>query len=128
MPNTITKQTLQNGPRNVVVKATISGDGSGEESATKLIDMSDYTSTATYLKIKKVDANLRGFDMTLAWDASTDVDIMSLDDGDSVHDFTEIGGLPNTEASGFTGDIMFTTVGLGSGDTGSIVFWLQKHG
>ena len=42
MANTITRQTVLNGARNVVIKLSIVGDGSGEETATSAFDASAF--------------------------------------------------------------------------------------
>ena len=130
MSNTITKQTLVDSARNLVVKVTILGDGSGEESDTNLINVSDYSgglSGTVPVKIKKIVAGLTGFSMTLEWDASTPVDILQIpQDQDFVQDYTGFGGLINNAGSGISGDILFDTVGLGSADAGSITLWMQK--
>lgn len=129
MVNTITKQTIVDGERNLIVKAQISGDGSGEETNTVLVDISEFAGSPTEVKIVRVKANLVGFSAQLLWDADTNVkaaDIIGDREVDS--DFSRWGGTINDSGSGKTGDILITTLGLGSGDEGTIVLEMKKRG
>jgi hypothetical protein len=63
----------------------------------------------------------------ILWDASTDVLALELPtDYQGMLDYSSFGGLVNT-ASSPTGDLRFTTVGHGSGDTYSIVLECTKE-
>lgn len=124
-----TLQTLVDGPRNLVVKANFVGDGT-DATAVQLIDASAYTgyvSPGAFLKVRKVEYDLNGFDLTLLWDASTDVEFLNLN-GSDTKDFSDIGGLVNNAGSGITGDINFTTTGNASGEDGTIVLHMEKRG
>lgn len=128
MVNTITKQTLVDGERNLVVKVQISGDGSGEETATNLIDVSTFANAPSEVKIRRIKGDLVGFSAQLVWDADTDVKIVDLNStGEIDLDYTRFGGLINDAGSGKTGDIMLTTSGLGSGDEGTLTLEMQKR-
>ena len=123
----ISKQTIVNGERNVVVKTILIGDNGADVTDTKLIDASDYGTNFTDLKIMKIQAHLNGFSLMLEWDASTNVDALSIPGDEWVnYDFFDIGGLPNNSGSGKTGDIDIDTSGMGAAEAGSIVFWLRK--
>lgn len=127
MANTITTQTIVDGAKNLVTKTTILGDGTGEETATLLIDASTFSGAPDKLKIVRIQAYLTGFSVKLLWDATTDVTAIELPaGGDLSMDFEKFGGLINNAGTGVTGDIMFTTVGLGAGDTGTIVLEMKK--
>lgn len=126
MPNTITKQTIHDGDRNLVVKVNIAGDGSGDESSTELIDASSYKNAPSDLKIMRIVGTLSGFALTLEWNASANVDAYTIPGDEDVDiDFSQFGGLPNNAGSGKNGDIDFTTVGLGSED-GSFTLYMKK--
>lgn len=131
MSNTIDTRTIQDGPKNLVVEVFILGDGSGEETATQLIDVSDYSGHGVdwdEVSVRKITHELTGFSVNLLWDATTDDQFVALsDDGSSPHDYTKFGGLINPGSTGFTGDIMFSTVGLGSGDVGHMVLEMWKR-
>lgn len=127
MANAITLQTLQDSERNLVVKAVIVGDGvEGEYADELLIDVSAYTGSISTVKIRKIWACLNGFSATLEWDATTNVNILTIPDGDEFdQDYRRVGGLPNNAGVGVTGDILIDTAGLGA-EEGTIILWMQK--
>ena len=127
MANTIDTQTLNDGPRNVTLHVHILGDGSAEETATTLVDVSSLSESPSRVKIHRVQANLTGFSMNLLWDATTDDEFLQIPANDQFEqDYREIGGLQNPLSTGATGDINFTTLGLGLGDKGTVTLWLKK--
>lgn len=127
MANTISKQTLHDGERNLVVKVTISGDSSGDESSTSIVDVSTFDGAPSEVKITKIWASFGGFAATLEWNADTNVDIITIaGDAEFNKDFKEIGGLINNAGTGVNGDILMTTLGLASED-GTIILWMRKR-
>lgn len=127
MSNTITITEINDGPRNYIVEARIEGDGSGEESATTLIDMDNLSGGPDTVVIEKIYYSLTGFSLDLLWDASADTAAFQCPEGEGGIDFNVIGGpLRNTAGSGKTGDLNFTTVGLGNGDDGYIRLQCKK--
>ncbi len=128
MANTISRQTINDGERNLVVKVHIAGDGTGDESATALITMTDYNDIPDNVKVMRVQGELSGFSLTMAWDATTDVDCCRVPTGESDVDYIYIGGLINNSGAGKTGNIVFTTLGLDNGDAGTIVIEMRKRG
>lgn len=127
MANVITRQTLVDGEVNLVVKATIVGDGvAGDYSDELLIDLSTYTGSASTVKIMRLKAALNGFSATLEWDATTNVDAYSIPADESVYlDFRSEGGLINNAGTGVTGDILIDTSGLGA-EEGTIILYMRK--
>lgn len=129
MANTITKQTIIDGSKYLYVNIHIHGDGSGEESATTLIDASTYTPAFTNCTLMGIHSTLNGFTAELLWDATTDVHLISIPDYQFNLNGEQIGwgaGIPNNAGAGKTGDINITTVGLGANDHGSIILELRK--
>ena len=127
MVNSVVTQTIVDGERNVVTKTHIVGDGSGEESDTTLLDVSTFTGTPATVKIVRIGGYLSGFSASLAWDATANVDIVNLPSDDTLGiDAVPYGGLINNTGAGKTGDILFTTVGLGAGDEGTIILEMKK--
>jgi hypothetical protein len=129
MANTITKTTLEDGVRNLVVLVTIVGDGSGEETNTVLIDRSDYAPTSgTKLVVEKLDGLLTAFSARLIFDATTDLVFAHLPADDMfAYDWTNIGGIGSPKAgAGYNGDILVTTSSLGSGDRGTFTLHMRK--
>jgi hypothetical protein len=83
----------------------------------------------TGVRIEKISFTNVGMSVKILWNASTNVIAAELpaDYSDTI-DYSSISGLPNVAASGGnTGDIKFTTVGHGSGDTYSIVLYCLKQ-
>lgn len=129
MANTITKQTIIDGSKNLVVKIHISGDGSGEETDTVLIDASSYSPAFIDANLIGVHGALSGFSANLQWDATANVPLINLPDYEYNLDGKQIGwfgGIPNDSGAGKTGDILITTSGLGAGDIGTIILELKK--
>lgn len=130
MANAITKQTIIDGSRLLIVKIHIDGDGSGEETGTVLVDASTYSPAYTDCRLKSLHANLSGFTCDLSWDATAPVIITNIPDYEVSWDDSETlartGGVPNNAGTGKTGDILITTIGLGAGDHGTFVFELVK--
>ncbi len=125
MANAIAKQVLINGPQTYVLKVTIIGDGSGEETATLLNATTGDCGTAPSLK--RVVASLTGFSAKLLWDATTDVMVQQLVAEQPIDlDYCFPGGLKNNGGTGVTGDILITTAGLGAGDSGHIYLEIKK--
>ena len=133
MADAVTTTTVIDGARDAIIYCTNTSDGSGEAAVTK-VDVSALSSrqdgtACTGVRIKKIVFTNVGMGVKILWDASTDVIAAELpaDYSDSL-DYSDIGGLPNVAASGGkTGDIQFTTVGHGSGDTYSVVIHCLKE-
>ena len=133
MAATATQQVLNDGARNLNLKYTIAGT-TGDISATKLVDASTFKDAngtalgANSLTLVKVVSSLTGFSAKLAWDATTDVDLVQLPSGEYLEqDFSEFGGIKDNSGTGSTGDVMITTTGYtASGDGGSFVLYFKK--
>ena len=69
----------------------------------------------------KVDA------VRLYWNATSNVAFLTLE-GQGSLDFSSIGGVKNTEASGVTGDVKLTLPAVTSGDTASVhCEWIKVY-
>lgn len=131
MVNTVALQLLEDGHRDLVLKLNVQGDGSGEETATMFVDISTYATdqygvAASQFRILTVTASLFTFDMALLWDADTDLFACAVPSGGQVLDYRPYGGLKNNAGTGKTGDLRFTTVGLGANDYGTVVLEMRK--
>lgn len=128
MTVTVTRQTINDGPRNLTVKCTLASD-STDVSNQSLIDVSTYAGAPTDVKIVGVKALLGGFRVDLHWDASSNVDIFSIPDGEDVDQcYRSFGGYVNNAGSGKTGDILFSTSGIANGEEGYITLEMVKRG
>lgn len=127
MADAVTSQTLVDGKRNAVLKFTNVSDGTGEAAVTK-VDVSALSGAPTSVRIEKIEYAMQGMSVNVLWDADTDVLAYALPtDQNGEVDACKIGGIQNNAGAGKTGDIKFTTVGHGAGDTYSIVLHLKKR-
>lgn len=117
MANAIATQVIVNGSKNTIIKWTIVGDGSGDETKTVMFDASSYVSASTDNKLLKIWFSTIGASAILYWDATADVPLMSLP-ANHAHEFyfTDFGGIVNNAGTGKTGDILISTSGLASGE------------
>lgn len=131
MADAVTSQTIQDGPRNAIMKFTNVSDGSGESAVAK-VDVSALASNAegiacSEVRVMRVSHAIVGMSVQLFFNASTNVLLMELAESSNGHmDFKDFGGIPNNAGSGKNGDILFTTKGHSSGDTYSIVLEMVK--
>ena len=133
MADAVATQTIQDGPRIAVFRFTNVSDGTGESAVTK-IDGSALTSdpmsgaACSSVVIQKIYYSTIGMGVKIFFDASTDVLGWQLNaDFSDTLDFSEFTGIPDTKASGTTGDVKFTTVGHSDGDVYNIVMQVVKR-
>jgi len=112
MANSVTGPTNQfDGEKKLIVYCSVYSDGSA--SSTTLVDVSalnaapDGTacSTVTLNKIWYTCSGSPDAPASLDWDATTDVTFLTLS-YDNSFDFSSFGGLVNTAASGYSGDVL----------------------
>tara|TARA_R110002153_G_scaffold21586_2_gene71902 strand:+ start:1138 stop:1539 length:402 start_codon:yes stop_codon:yes gene_type:complete len=131
MADAVTSQTIQDGERKAVLKFTNASDGGGE-SAVKKVDVSALAAnsagdTCTGVTINKIWWQCTGMSVKIEFDATSNVLAIGLsEDSTGHHDYSDFSGIPNNAGSGVTGDLDFTTVGAGAGDTYMIVLELIK--
>jgi len=132
MANTLTYNTLEDGERNLIRSLRIASDGS-EETATSLVDVSAFN--CSEVRLASIKGFIADFQIELLWDATTDVPICAFGNAASVGtgvidiDFTDGGrypGIPNTKASGYTGDVFYSTLGTTNLDKAFLVFHFIK--
>ena len=114
MANSVTGPTNQDdGERKLIVYCSVYSDGSA--SSTTLVDVSALnTSTLNGESCAHVSLNRIWYTVgggtdapaSLDWDATTDVTFLTMS-YDNTFDFSTIGGLQNTAASGYSGDVLF---------------------
>ena len=120
MADAVTSTTLQDGPRNLVMRFTNVSDGTGESAVTKVNAASAHgvviAGQTIYpgvnLKITKVKFAVTGMQLQLSWVATANQTFMVLSGADH-WDFKDQGGVSNpgtASLAGSTGSIAFTTV------------------
>lgn len=119
-------QTLVDDYDNIIVKCTIPTGGDAEITAATLIDISTFTGgrTVTSCKIKQIHAALVGFSVKILEDADTDVHLLSI--SEYINESDPLPLVPMTGATGSTGDIKFTTIGVGTSDHGHFIIHCVK--
>lgn len=122
MANTVSTTYAINGSRNFVAKIEITGDGSGDELNTVVVNVSSLTNTPSTFKIKSVNWDLHGFGGALKWAANTPVLALALPTYGDEMDFFAMGApLLNNAGTGVTGNLTLDTFGLEAGGRGTIV-------
>ena len=136
MADAVTSQTLSDGDRIAVMKFTNLSDGSGESSVKK-VDVSALANNSAgaacaHATINQIWYDIGGMRVALEWNATTNVVAAVLGGsaaagpGSGYMDFRSFGGLKNTLASGYDGDIDLTTSGHTNLDHYTIVLQLRK--
>ena len=129
MPNVLTSQTILDGERLAIIKVTGAVD-TAETNVVK-VDVSTLNPQGalpcTGCKLNRVWAQTHGLEVTMSWDATTPLMIITLPQNTNYFmDYSMFGGIPNNSGAGKTGDITFTTLDVGAGDTYSIVMEVIK--
>lgn len=128
MANTITKTTVVDGPKHLIVLVNIAGDNSGDETGAILVDRSAFAPTdGTELTVTKVHGYLAGFTANLRFDATADLVFARLPDADYFcYDWSNFGGIGSgLSGAGVNGDILIATTGLAS-EFGTFVIEMRK--
>jgi hypothetical protein len=132
MADSVTSQTLADGPKYAVIKFTNVSDGTGESAVTK-VDVSALASSAdgdacSGVIIERIWWQCIGMKVQILWDATSDQFCIELGENQSGnHDYTIFGGLTNNAGAGKNGDIKFTTVGATAADTYTVILYLRKQ-
>lgn len=106
----------------IIVKYDIFGDGSGDFDEDILFDITTANNNTIYKRVTKIEYELNGFSAALSWDATSDKQIVTIEDGHHEEVCWEwFGGDSNCGLAGATGNIRFSTTGLGDGDRGYII-------
>lgn len=130
MADTVTSQTMVNGPRNLIMKFTNESDATGESAVVKV----DGTSTSLgnngvapgiHLKVARISFAVAGGQLRVLWKATANTDMVILS-GTGTFDYTYFGGLPNPNNAGANGQILFTTVGFVAGSSYTVEIEMIK--
>ena len=136
MADAVTSQTLADGDRIAVMKFTNISDGNGESSVEK-VDVSALAANSAgeecaLASIEQIWYDVGGMRVALEWNATTNV-VAAVVGGSAAAgnvsghmDFRSFGGVKNTLASGYNGDIDLTTHGHTAHDHYTIVLQLRK--
>ena len=133
MADTVLNTTGFDGAKKLLTHYNVVSDSTG--GTTKIVDVSALNSnngkTCKTVKLNKISFNVSVTApvdaIRMLWDADTDVVFQTLA-GEMEYDYSSFGGLKNTEASGFTGDVNVVLPACAAGDTGTIVCeWIKVY-
>ena len=136
MADAVTSQTLADGDRIAVVKFTNISDGNGESSVEK-VDISALAAsnaglTPALATIEQIWYDIGGMRVALEWNETTNV-VAAVVGGSAAAgnvsghmDFRSFGGIKNTLASGYDGNIDLTTHGHTAHDHYPVVLQSRK--
>lgn len=126
MAITVTKQVLVDGSRNTTVKLHLVSGAATDVTNQSLLDISTLVDEPAIVKIVYIESGSSDMDIDLHWDATVNVDIMTLPVGEDIYDATRFGGYINNAGAGVTGDILFSTRGAAADSEATIVLDLKK--
>lgn len=127
MVDTVRVSNVVDGPRNLVVELTNVSDGTGESDVVK-IDVSALGPSCETVRIDKIVGSTVGMSVSLYWDATANDLAFSIAADDSGHWDLKPNSLQNPKSTGFTGDLVLSTVGHTAADTYSITLYCTKQG
>jgi len=132
MADTVLNTTVFDGDKKLITHYNVVSDGTG--STTTIVDVSGLNSnngkTCKTVRLNKVSFNVSvtapADAIRMVWGGS-DVVFQTLA-GEMEYDYSSFGGLKNTEATGFTGDVNVVLPACANGDTGTIVCeWIKVY-
>ena len=137
MADAVTSQTLADGDKIAVIKLTNISDGTGEASVKK-VDVSALAANSAgaacaHATINQLWYDIGGMRGALEWNATSNVVAAVLGGSAAAGnvsgymDFRSFGGIKNTLASGYDGDIDLTTHGHTNHDHYTIVLEVAKN-
>ena len=133
MADTVLNTTVFDGSKKLITHYNVVSDSAG--STTKIVDVSTLASnngkTCKTVRLNKVSCNVSvtapADALRMQWDATTDVVFQSLN-GEMEYDYSDFGGLKNTKASGYTGDVNIVLPACSNGDSATIVCeWIKVY-
>ena len=134
MADTVLNTTVFDGSKKLITHYNVVSDSSG--STTKIVDVSELNSSPANKTCKTVRLNKISFNVSVTapvdairmqWDADTDVVFQTLA-GEMEYDYSSFGGLKNTEATGFTGDVNVVLPACSDGDSAtSVCEWIKVY-
>lgn len=128
MPFSSTIQTLHDGNRNVIMQFTGTCAGDGQETDVVKVDVSELLPKARGVKILKAQYDVYGGILRLSWATEQQsVGFLDLSRSDKFN-WCKMGGQSNFGVDYATGDLLFSTLGMGAGDGYSITLEMVKQG
>ena len=135
MADTVLNTTLFDGSKKVITHYNVVSDSTG--GTTKIVDVSGLIKSPAGKSCVKVRLNKVSFNVSVTapvdalrmdWDNSgTNVVFLTMN-GEMEYDYSSFGGLKNTEATNFTGDVNITLPACTNGDSATVVCeWIKVY-
>ena len=133
MADTVLNTKVFDGAKKLITHYNVVSDSTG--GTTKIVTVANLASnngkTCKTVRLNKISFNVSVTApvdaIRMLWDADTDVVFQTLN-GEMEYDYSSFGGLKNTEATGFTGDVNVVLPACTDGDTGTIVCeWIKVY-
>ena len=133
MAATVLNTKVFDGAKKLITHYNVVSDSTG--GTTKIVDVSTLNSnngkTCKTVRLNKISFNVSVTApvdaIRMLWDADTDVVFQTLA-GEMEYDYSSFGGLKNTEATNFTGDVNVTLPACSNGDSATIVCeWIKVY-
>ena len=133
MADTVLNTTVFDGAKKLITHYNVVSDSTG--GTTKIVDVSALASnngkTCKTVRLNKISFNVSVTApvdaIRMLWDADTDVVFQTLA-GEMEYDYSSFGGLKNTEATGYTGDVNITLPACSNGDSATVVCeWIKVY-
>jgi hypothetical protein len=134
MADTVLNTTVFDGSKKLITHYNVVSDSTG--GTTKIVDVSALAKSPAGKSCLTVRLNKISFNVSVTapvdairmlWDADTDVVFQTLA-GEMEYDYSSFGGLKNTEATNFTGDVNVTLPACSNGDSATIVCeWIKEY-
>ena len=134
MADTVLNTTVFDGAKKLITHYNVVSDSAG--STTKIVDVSALASnngkSCVKVRLNKVSFNVSVTApvdaLRMDWDNSgTNVVFLTMN-GEMEYDYSSFGGLKNTEATNFTGDVNITLPACTNGDSATVVCeWIKVY-
>ena len=135
MADTVLNTTVFDGAKKLITHYNVVSDNSG--STTKIVDVSELAKSpanksCVKVRLNKVSCNVSVTApvdaLRMEWDNSGTNIVFQTLNGEMEYDYSFFGGLKNTEASGFTGDVNITLPACTAGDSGTVLCeWIKVY-
>ena len=134
MADTVLNTTVFDGSKKLITHYNVVSDGDG--STTKIVDVSGLNSnngkSCVKVRLNKVSFNVSVTApvdaLRMDWDNSGTNIVFQTLAGEMEYDYSSFGGLKNTEATNFSGDVNITLPACSAGDSGTVVCeWIKVY-
>ena len=134
MADTVLNTTVFDGAKKLITHYNVVSDSSG--GTTKIVDVSELASnngkTCKTVRLNKVSFNVSVTApvdaLRMDWDNSGTNIVFQTLNGEMEYDYSSFGGLKNTEASGYSGDVNIVLPACTAGDNATVVCeWIKVY-